>query len=123
MSGAGVALLNGLWRPVLTYPFAATTTNINVFQRGTLLLGYTAIETTGAAPAEFDILDGNNPGGALIAPTSLTAGQSIRETFGAHGVYAQSGPYLLVNSGSIRGSIWYVDATEADLFGTDVTNL
>lgn len=100
-----------VWRRVQTLPILARTTDLNAIGRGTLLLGFSFIESTGVASAEVDILDGNDANGALVAAVSLQAGQSTRDTFGTHGVYCQSGPFLHVVSGSIRGALWYVDET------------
>lgn len=108
-------VIGGKWYPVKTFPIGVSTVDVNPFQRGTLLTGFSFIETTGAAVAEVDILDGNNAAGALAAPVSLLAGQSTRDTFGAHGLYFQSGPYLRLVAGSIRGALWYIDITEAAL--------
>lgn len=108
-------IINGQYRPILTFPIAATTVPRNLWSRACLLLGYGFVETTGAATAEVDILDGNDANGALCSPIALLAGQSTRDNMPGEGVFLQSGPFLNVLSGSIRGAIWYLDATAVDL--------
>lgn len=108
-------VFNGKWYPVLSYPINTTTTDINVFGRATLVMGYAFLETTGAAIAEVDLIDGNSVGGTLMAPVALSAGQSTRDTFSPYGLFAEMGPYLHVVTGSVRGALWYIDVSAADL--------
>lgn len=108
-------VINGVWRPVLTFPFGTITAGTNAFNRGTLLLGFAVVEATGTLPAELDIYDGNNANGALLRPITLNANESTSDYWGPEGVYCEQGPFLNVVSGSVRGALWYIDATAADL--------
>lgn len=107
--------INGLWRPVRSFPFGPLTANLDAFGRGTLLLGCSLIETTGAATAELVIRDGNDANGAPVAFFSLLAAQSIRDNFGSEGVYCEAGPFLNIVAGSVQGALWYLDITAAEL--------
>lgn len=116
-------LINGVWRPVITLPIAATTADANLFGRAVLVFGWAFVETTGVAPVTFDIRDGNDASGALAAPISLLAGQSIRDITGPPGLFFQSGPFLDMIAGSVRGSLWYVDVLAAELADLDSVNV
>lgn len=101
--------IEGILAPCYTLPFGVTTLSINLVGRAALLLGYTIRETTGAAAADIDILDGNDFNGAVVATVTLLAGQSLRDNMPGDGIYCQSGPFLRINSGSVRGALWTVD--------------
>lgn len=108
-----MSTIDGIIAPAFTLPVPATTVSQNLIARGTLVIGYSFVETTGAAPASIDLIDGNDANGAVVAVITLDPGQSIRDTFSGDGVYFQSGPFLKVNSGSVRGAIWQVDVERA----------
>lgn len=74
-----------------------------------LVMGWAFWETTGAAGSVFNILDGNDANGLLVAQVKLSAGQSIRDTTGALGLYFRTGVFVQVLSGTVAGSIWGVD--------------
>lgn len=108
-------IINGIYRPIIVFPFGPITASLNAFERGCLIFGIALIETTGSAPAEIDLLDSNSANTNLIAPFSLDPGQSIRDVFPTEGLFCQLGPFFNVLSGSVRGSLWYIDATAYDI--------
>lgn len=107
--------INGVWRPARALPIPTTAVGYNLFGRGTLIYGWAFQESTGAAAATIALIDGNDANGTLAAPITLTANQSTRDIFGYPGLYFEAGPYLAVLAGSVKGSLWYVDATAVEL--------
>lgn len=75
-----------------------------------ILLGVTFVETTGTAPAAFDVLDGNDAGGILTCPITVLAGESDQRSFGPAGVDIERGIVINVLSGSVRGTIILIRA-------------
>lgn len=109
-AGAGVANFEGARsHPVSAQPFAAGTGSFQIMGGDALVVGLTAIETTGSAPAVFELRDSGDANGTLVAVVSLSAGQSIREKFPDPGVLFKVSVFLNVVSGSIRGSVWIRD--------------
>ena len=73
------------------------------------LAGWSFRETTGTTSAQFDLFDGNDGNGILIASISLAAGESTRDTIGGHLLTVLTGLFLVVNSGTITGTVWVAD--------------
>lgn len=74
-----------------------------------LLGGWAFVESTGLAPCSFDLIDGGAAGGTLVMPVTLGAGVSIRDLAPQDGIIVSSGLFVLINSGSVRGSLWVRD--------------
>lgn len=70
------------------------------------LMGWAIKEATGAASAEIALLDGTNVDGDLLAPITLSAGQSSREWFGPAGVSFGAGLFVQTVSGAVTGTVW-----------------
>lgn len=62
-------------------------------------------ETTGAAGASYDIMDGNAPDAKILLPVTLAANESTRDFFGPHGLEVNNAVFVRVNNGSIVGNI------------------
>lgn len=73
------------------------------------LIGFSAKETTGTAPAECWLVDGNDGNGNPVAFVTLQAGQSVRDVCGPCGVACLSGLAVRVLSGSVQVVAWVVD--------------
>lgn len=101
------AFPNYLAYPVLSFPVAATAASQNILSTSCLLVGFSFIESSGGAPAVFNIIDGNDVNGEVVAVVGLDPGQSIRDLISDPGLLVETGPFLQVVSGSVRGSIWY----------------
>lgn len=71
--------------------------------------GWSWAETTGAAAATFNMFDGGNNAGTLLATITLTAGQSTRDVLNELGLLVLNGLFVEVVAGSIRGSVWIED--------------
>lgn len=69
-------------------------------------------ETTGGAPATFQLFDGSNDEGSLIVTISLTAGQSTRDYLGPHCLPYSTGLWLEVISGTFEGVVYALSEKE-----------
>lgn len=102
----GVALV----LPVARYVHVgAGNTSIAVEGAGIALTGWSVRETTGAATADVDIVDGGSAAGDIVASINLNAGQTVRDTVGAYPVRLASGLFLRINSGTVDATFWVVD--------------
>lgn len=71
-----------------------------------LLMGWSFLESTGAAAATVEVYDGYGAGAQLVTAISLSAGQSTRDWLGPHGIYCSEGLFVNVVAGSVRGALW-----------------
>lgn len=94
--------------PVIAVPFPTTTVSVPIVGRGCAWMGFAVVETGGVAAASFDILDGADDRGQLLCPVTLTPGQSRLETLSSWGLAANTGLWIKMISGSIRGDIFLV---------------
>lgn len=79
---------------------------------GVRIFNLSVKETTNAAGASFEILDGGQPTANVILEYTLVANESVRDFFGEKGIRVENGVYLNVISGSIKGNV--NSATEVD---------
>lgn len=103
------------WHPVETIPLALPAVSGQITQRPCRLYGFGFTEITGAVNAAVQLLDGGNSGGALITDVALVPAESTRDWYGRPGILVQSGLFLNVLSGSIRGSVWALLLTEEEI--------
>jgi len=91
-----------------------TTTTDQFVARGLwLITGWSFRETTALAGAVFELVDGSNADGEMFATISLVANESTRDLIPGNGLAVETGVFVNMISGSIRGAIW---AVPADLF-------
>ena len=90
-------------------PVPVTTVSVPVFAGDSRVTGWSFKETTGAAPAELWLIDGNDANGNPFAFITLTANQSVRDVTNDAGLTVTTGLFVRVVSGSVQGSIWAVD--------------
>lgn len=69
------------------------------------ILWINAVETTGTAASEWQLWDGTNTQGPLLADVTLTAGQSTRDQVHHHNLPFRQSLYFVPLSGSTRGSV------------------
>lgn len=103
------------WAPT-TLPILTTAASVALIGRECRVYGFSLIETTGAAPANVQIFDGAGPGGSDAIEIALTAGQSTRDWYGAPGLRFQTGAYLNVLAGSVRGALWVMGLSDDEIF-------
>lgn len=103
------------WHPVIPVPIAATAAGLAITARPCRLYGWSLVETTGAAIAACDLIDGGAAAGTEITPITLSAGQSTRDWLGRPGLLVQSGLFLNVTAGTVRGAVWILLLTEAEI--------
>lgn len=70
------------------------------------LVGWSLKEATGNAAAEIDLLDGTSTDGDLLAPITLSAGESTRDWFGPAGISYGAGLFAQAVTGSVVGTVW-----------------
>lgn len=92
--------------PVDAFPFGPTTASVQVVNRQCVILGFGIRETTGAAAASVDVVDGADDNAPVLIPIDLTAGQSARDAFSTWGIMAQRGARIKVRSGSVSGALF-----------------
>lgn len=99
-------------------PIPVETTAVDKLISGglTLVRGWSFRETTGGAPAVFELVDGSGPNGALLATFHIPSGLSTDIAIPGSGVAAFAGLFLNMISGSVRGSVWTSEATLLDGF-------
>lgn len=101
-------------QPLLALPVPVTTTPGRSIDAGDFYLaGWSFRESTGTASAQFDLIDGNDATGVLLASISLAAGESTRDTIGGHLLTIRTGLFLAVVSGSVIGAVWTADRDAA----------
>jgi hypothetical protein len=97
-------------------PFALPSTSggFLVASGAVYVLGWAFKESTGSAAASVDIYDGLGTGGVLIAPISLSSGESTRDYPPPPGIECRQGCYVNIASGGVVGSLWALMAVIYD---------
>lgn len=95
-------------------PFDTLTVSKHLASGLEIVTGWSFKETTNAAGASFNIRDGQDASGRLVAPITLLTNESIRDLTGDGGLAFQSGIYIEVVSGSISGTIWSCPGEQYD---------
>lgn len=90
-------------------PFGPTAVSVLAFNGDSLLGGFSVKESTGIAPAECWIIDGQIANGLVIAVITLTAGQSVRDLMPQPGVLVRNALSVQMIAGSVQGSLWVID--------------
>lgn len=90
-------------------PVPATSVGVSIGVGAVLIGGWAFAETTGVNPAAFDLIDGGPGGGTLIAPITLSPGQSIRDVIPGGFLSVRSTLWLNMLTGSVRGCVWLGD--------------
>jgi hypothetical protein len=73
------------------------------------LAGWVLTESTGAAAATVQLVDGNDANGIPIATVNLAQGQTSPVMLGGHLLVCQTGLFVRVTAGSILGSVFAAD--------------
>lgn len=96
--------------PAVPLPFPALAAGgVLISGRGVMLVGWSVIETTGAAAAEVDLFDGHDASGTPVAYVSLSASQSSREALPRPGLALERGLWVQWITGSTKGVLWVVE--------------
>jgi hypothetical protein len=97
-------------RPLRSFPLGVIVAPGKSIVTGDVYLaGWSLRETTGAAVAQLDLVDGGDSGGVIVASIALAAGDSKVATFGGHLLTIQNGLFVAVNAGSVTGALWFAD--------------
>lgn len=93
--------------PDLLLPAGAViNVSTNSIQGGDQWSGVTLTVTTSTSGAVCDLIDGSDANGAVLAAVGLGAGLSTDQSFGGAGIPFDSGLFLNVASGSVRGAVY-----------------
>lgn len=68
---------------------------------GLRLMGWAAVENSGAASGSFSIKHGTGTGDPVLVPVTLAPGESAREWYGPDGIAAASGIYMDETAGDV----------------------
>lgn len=100
--------VHGPESPVTALAFGPTGASLSLVGQEAILMGVSLIETTGAAVAAVDLVDGADDNAPVLLPVALAAGGSFLATFSAWGIWVQRGVRVKVNSGSVRGVAYVI---------------
>lgn len=96
------------------YPFAAGTVD-HVLGTGLIIVtGWSIEETTGSAAAAFELYDGRDATGTLVACGKLAQATSDTHTVGANGLACHVGVFLHRVSGTLKGTVWGIPGQDYD---------
>jgi hypothetical protein len=94
-------------RGARTEPVVAGSDPVRVSSSVGTLAGFSLRETTGAAPAVVELRDSQSgTDGTLVSVITLTAGESVRDWFGADGPSFSYGLIVVRVSGSVDGAVY-----------------
>lgn len=103
------------WYPILAINIPATSTDLAFVTRGGRLFGWAVEESTGSATAKLELMDGTSNNGQRIVPITLLANESTRDVWGKPGVLIQTGVWLHLVAGSVRGTIYFLPLSEEEI--------
>jgi hypothetical protein len=101
-----------VWARIL--PVAATASGFAISRTSEAVVGLALEETTGAASARAELIDGQDANGVSGIPITLSPGQSVRDDFGGLCLRFTRGVFLNVTSGTVHGSVWVADVGSED---------
>ena len=94
-------------------PFDVSNADYRAGGGGVLLFGWAVVESSGAASATFDVIDGVDAAtGTVLVPISLTMGQSTRDFLGAAPIHVQTGITIGNVVGAVRGALFVTPLAE-----------
>lgn len=96
--------------PARTIAVATRTTDTLLIGGAGIITGWSWVEPTNAAGAAFDLYDGQNATGTLLASITLLQNESTRDLIAGAGLEFRQGLYLDILSGSVKGAVWIVTA-------------
>lgn len=96
--------------PLLPFPIGALgVAGKSIVTGDVYLAGWSIRETTGAAGATVDLIDGADAGGVPIAQLGIGAGLSTSTSMGGHLLVIRNGLFVNVLAGAITGVLWFAD--------------
>ena len=94
------------WHGAVPIHVGAVSGTQQIMAGGQSILGFSCRETTGAAAASFDLVDGGDANGQPVAQVNVNASGSVRDWFGPHGVWVSSFLTVHVLSGTVDLVVW-----------------
>ncbi|MGH7238947.1 MAG: hypothetical protein ACREHG_02655 [Candidatus Saccharimonadales bacterium] len=101
-----VAVAEVTVRRIVGVPFPATTATRLITSQGILLVGYAVEESTGAATARVEIINGSDENGISTIPVTLAIGGSVREYIPWPYIPLDGGIFIDVTAGSVAGTFF-----------------
>ena len=92
--------------PVKPLPVPADSADHQLTTAAGALFGYSLRETTGAAAATVEVIDGGDNNARVLAEVVLGAGGSESVWMGPVGIEVGSGVRVHVVSGTVKGAVW-----------------
>lgn len=99
-------------RPHLLRPFPfgpVGAPGVAVWVGDIYLAGWVLTESTGAAAAAVQLVDGGDANGVPLATINLAIGQTVQGFLGGHLLVCQTGLFVRVTAGSVVGDIYAAD--------------
>ena len=100
--------------PAQLLPFAARTSDLQLYTGAGVLLGWSFTETTSAAVAELTLTDGTASTFPEYFDITLSSGQSTRDYPPGNGLLIRTGLFFHRVSGTIKGTVWFLPITNVD---------
>lgn len=94
------------FRHVVPVPIISYGVNELISSRAVRLYGWSLAEPNGAFSAQITLRNGGDANGTMVADITLGPSESIRDWFGPHGVYCDSGLFKAITTGSVTGALW-----------------
>lgn len=91
---------------VLPVPVVAQANSKQLWGKECHLMGWSFVESTGAAAATVWLYDGQDATGSVVAVIPLAAGASSSLSTGLLGIACRGGLYMAVKAGSVTGATW-----------------
>ena len=95
-------------------PFGPASVSLQLTTLSCWVLGWSIREYTGTADATFELYDGQDDTGDLLATISLVNNESTRDYLTEPWLPAEAGVHLRMISGEIVGSLWLVVPDEGE---------
>lgn len=92
-------------RPTIALPFVALTTSAKLATGPCILIGWSVIDGSLGA-GSFNVYDGLDTAGPLVAADSWAAAGSGEGPAGTEGLMCLRGIFIARNLGTLSGSIW-----------------
>lgn len=91
---------------VVPIPFVGAGASLSITPGPLVFVGFAVIETTGAAGAQFDFVNGTTNNGQTVVARAIGLGQSDDFECPDGGLYLDVGLFVNMLAGSIRGTVF-----------------
>ena len=92
-------------RPTRAVPLVGISADKLITNQPCILVGW-SVRDAGAAASLFDLYDGQDETGSIVAGGAYASGGESRSDLGGEGVWCERGLWLDVESGTLQGAVW-----------------